>query len=103
MNELILPFSLFYGFCLCVIFVCLKFFAELFYKKASGFSRQSLESLSAESETSAAFAKRRMGEFSIVKQLKRGKPSPGVSLIYKNNLSTVCRAVIRLLSFYFVL
>ena len=35
MSSFILPYSFFYGFCLFDIFVCLKFFAELFYKKAT--------------------------------------------------------------------
>ena len=35
MNELILTSFPLRGFCLFVIFTCLKFFAELFYKKAT--------------------------------------------------------------------
>jgi hypothetical protein len=35
MSSFILPSFPLRGFCLFVIFVCLKFFAELFYKKAT--------------------------------------------------------------------
>ena len=52
---------------------------KLFFKKVSGFSRQSLESLSAESETPFCLIKaQEWVNFRPFYDRKEGEPSPGV-------------------------